>query len=337
MRQLRHKSNAAYRQLLQQLADPARESFANQTCHHDAGSTIGRALESILDGYPPVQYAFGYGSKVFPQGAGSEISNSQIDMMLVVDDSRQFHQQNIARHRDDYSSLALLGPSVVDRVGRLGAGVYFNPFVQVRPHGTPMELKYGVTSTETLVRDLTHWDSLYLAGRLHKPVAVLVDNPRVALAQQVNLTNAARMALLLQKQARIGKDQLFRAIAGLSYLGDPRLMVNGENPNKVVNIVNNQHDQFDRLYMPILEQYLDDYVCVSGDELVLNQSVMSELVDDLPPRFTHLLSAGSYAYAIKRTVFWPALQQSLKGVLTAGIVRSWKYAAAKRAKFNKAK
>lgn len=51
-----------------------------------------------------------------------------------------------------------------------GAGVWFSQkpifsfFFQV--------IKYGVISTDTLIDDLLHWKTLYVAGRLQKPVNI---------------------------------------------------------------------------------------------------------------------------------------------------------------------
>lgn len=36
-------------------------------------------------------------------------------------------------------------------------------------------IKYGVISTEALIDDLMHWKTLYVAGRLHKPVSITIS------------------------------------------------------------------------------------------------------------------------------------------------------------------
>jgi translocator assembly and maintenance protein 41 len=43
-------------------------------------------------------------------------------------------------------------------------------------------VKYGVIGMPALQQDLQHWSHLYVAGRLHKPVAVLASSSDEAQA-----------------------------------------------------------------------------------------------------------------------------------------------------------
>lgn len=67
------------------------------------------------------------------------------------------------------------------------------------------------------------------------------------LTQQVNLTSAVRAALLTLPQ-EFSETQLFERIAGISYSGDPRMLLPAENRGKVGNIVRKQGPQFKELY-----------------------------------------------------------------------------------------
>lgn len=58
-------------------------------------------------------------------------------------------------------------------------------------------VKYGVVSMPAFLQDLQHWSHLYVAGRLHKPVAVLASTPEADAAYQHNLRAALSTALLL--------------------------------------------------------------------------------------------------------------------------------------------
>jgi translocator assembly and maintenance protein 41 len=86
-----------------------------------------------------------------------------------------------------------------------------------------------------LQRDLEEWETLYLAGRLQKPVSILRQDAKLGLASKMNLENAIRVALLMLPD-RFTEEELFLKIAGLSYRGDFRMLF-GENPHKVYNIV----------------------------------------------------------------------------------------------------
>jgi translocator assembly and maintenance protein 41 len=71
------------------------------------------------------------------------------------------------------------------------------------------------------------------------------------LANQVNLTEAVRVALLSLPE-KFTEEELFNRIASLSYKGDFRMII-GENPNKVQNIVSSQMENFHRLYFGLLD------------------------------------------------------------------------------------
>lgn len=108
-------------------------------------------------------------------------------------------------------------------------------------------IKYGVTTVDNLCSDLLNWQTLYLAGRMHKPIRIIKDDARVRLTQQVNLTSAVRSALLTLPE-NFTETELFERISGFSYAGDIRMLLPAENRSKVGNIVRKQGPQFKELY-----------------------------------------------------------------------------------------
>jgi translocator assembly and maintenance protein 41 len=82
------------------------------------------------------------------------------------------------------------------------------------------------------------------------------------LANQVNLTEALRVALLTLP-AEFNETELYERIAGISYKGDFRMVI-GENPNKVKNIVEKQLPHFRRVYSHLLEDFPNVAVLENG-------------------------------------------------------------------------
>ena len=422
------------RHLVGQLRDQYRNVVLGEKSlrSNSSNNNNDNTLDKITIDYPPVldkiitrfnvmemEFAFGYGSKVFSQGNNDKSEQSQIDMIYAVRNSIDWHNENLIKNSNDYSILKYGGGKIINTVNNWGAGVYFNPFVQVpvdnnNNNNNNIELKYGITSTKNLIDDLINWKSMYLAGRLHKPVAVIKQSNKFKIFNEYNLTNAVKLSLLLINKENITFNELFLKITELSYIGDPRLKVRGENPNKVKNIVNNQYEIFKILYIPILENNLNDLIQINkNDEIIkfnLTIESIGKILVDLPRNFKSKLisnninkyeydeftndviinpflqignemsyndllniksinqiSSNEWEYlandiklsnsssirglsenffnngkimqnslinVIETIVGSTALVQSLKGILTAGIVRSYKYAIAKR---NKAK
>ncbi|KAL8916519.1 MAG: hypothetical protein Q9172_006265 [Xanthocarpia lactea] len=381
--------------------------------HMIINSEFKEALRQILWQFrAPIRYAFAYGSGVFPQTASGSKSAStvhshpspaistmqggkgkMIDFIFGVSYTQHWHSLNLQQHRDHYSAIGSLGSSFVSRVqDNYGAGVYFNPYVTV--NGTL--IKYGVVNLDTLCRDLSEWDTLYLAGRLQKPVKILRDDPRVRLANQINLISAVRTALLLLP-SKFTEQELYGTIAGLSYLGDPRMALPAENPNKVANIIQYQLPNFRRLYAPLIDnlpnvafhdprpkpsEWMDDPDTNATLTQDMDPKKRGNMVRRLPRSFRSKLyfryqskfqipqlefdkmleesddqdptrvkkpqgSAfdqrvandrledlrGEVRKAIKSTVQWPSVTQSLKSIVTTGIVKSIRYAREKMEKY----
>ncbi|PSR80960.1 mitochondrial matrix Mmp37-domain-containing protein [Coniella lustricola] len=364
----------------------------------------------------PIRYAFAYGSGVFPQSKPSgrvasaeEIARvhpkvppavqraqdgtpKMIDFIFGVTFTQHWHSLNLNQHRDHYSGLGSLGSAAVSYVqDRMGAGVYFNTHVVVNG----ILIKYGVVNIDTLCRDLTDWDTLYLAGRLHKPVKILRDDARVRFANQKNLISALRTALLLLPE-KFTEHELYNTVAGISYLGDPRMTLPTENPNKVLNIVGNNITNFHRLYNPLIENLpnVSYEGSKKGDNLRLVQDMdpvrRGNMVRRLPKSFRSKLyfqyqrkfaipqvefdammntdrdsdsmssasQRSSMAVSgveggfetriaqddpaelrnhvrkvIKNTIGWPSTTQSLKGLLTGGVKKSFGYVREKIEKY----
>lgn len=86
---------------------------------------------------------------------------------------------------------------------------------------------------------------------MHKPLRIIKDDARVRLTQQVNLTSAARAALLTLPSS-FSETDFFETIAVISYSGDPRMVLPAENRGKVGNIVRKQAPQFKELYQRLV-------------------------------------------------------------------------------------
>jgi translocator assembly and maintenance protein 41 len=263
-------------------------------------------------------------------------------------------------------------------------------------------VKYGVISHDKLKKDLMEWDCMYVAGRMHKPVLPLeIDHMNsvgldqssdeiLQLQQDYNLRYAVSTALLLlplhnsfdfdidessSQKRKIDISHLFESIAGLSYIGDPRLAAGAEDPGKVQKLVNStgQLERFKSMYshqMSRMEKIglisMNKFEAKDVVEVNLKDgATRRELFNNLPknvqlqlgiksaPVSTSSISnptasstattqnvaseemvsfAKNLAVALGKIVGPPARVQSAKGVITAGIYKSFVYAGAKLAK-----
>ena len=117
---------------------------------------------------PQISFAFGYGSGVLKQQQDTKKSTSQnqVDVILTVNNSLKFHEENLKLNPNHYSFLRHFGVSTITRMQETrGAKIYFNPYVKFANDPNTL-YKYGVIARRHLIRDLLDWETLYVAGRL---------------------------------------------------------------------------------------------------------------------------------------------------------------------------
>ena len=326
----------------------------NATNHHITHlDQYGAILEQFPEG---IQMAFAYGSGVFKQEGQSDaqVNKNMIDLIFVVDDSYRWHQKNIRQNRSHYSFLKYFGAKQITNFQeKYGAAVYFNTKVQCAGR----EIKYGVISTKQLITDLLDWNTLYLSGRMHKPIRILIEPTKTELcsAMQINLENAIHAALLLLPET-FSEEELYQQIAALSYDGDFRMKF-GEDKNKITNIVKPNITYFRKLYenillkeehvkwsksQGVLEQY-PNHVSQFHHLNLLPKTVQSNLLScmhrrpgkypDLEEIIRQLAFDSNCADYVRQSlseiVKGSSVSQSLKGVFTAGIVKTVLYSSRK--------
>lgn len=313
----------------------------------------------ILSKFPQnFAFCFAYGSAVKPQ-TGNQKKQNMIDLIYCVENSHRWHGANIEMNPSHYSATKYLGKGFVANLQEnWGAKVYFNTLIEMKEENAM--IKYGVVSQRDLIADLLDWNNLYLAGRLHKPVEIIkqTNSGQLQVALQSNLRSAVHMALLILPET-FSEYEFYFAISNLSYAGDFR-MTFGENKNKVKNIVQPQLQNFRELYRPTL-QHFHAYVDFPTGETLCHQDLHPETklhhlmqlplvpqrklvrfwnragvqqdMEDVLRAVAYDIDCAVILRQILKDVVWQSsVRQSLKGILTAGLLKSIRYSARKIAK-----
>lgn len=314
--------------------------------------------KDVIERFPPeIEVVFAYGSGVFQQKNNNLAKDNMVDLIFVVKDPVAWHRVNIERFSKHYSFLRLLGPDFVANIQcNYGSSVYFNTLVEFEGR----LIKYGVLSVEAFLDDLNNWSTLYISGRLHKPVLQVKNFDKDPYRQSFksNLESAVNTSLLLLPE-RFPEDDLFLTIAGLSYTGDFRMTV-GEDRNKIKNIVLPNIDKFKELYKMTIDNtstmnsggkiYSQDKSIAATTSLLkslpltvktkLNGFLGYQKENDFLRMYEDLshskeksqdLIQKSVASIVRKS----SITQSLKGIFTAGFGKSILYSSAKITKMAK--
>ena len=307
-------------------------------------------LTDMLHKFPPgIEYAFAYGSGVFQQSNNRPTKDNMVDLIFVVKEPKAWHAANLETYPGHYSFLQSFGPDFIASLQcHYGAKVYFNTLVNFEGR----MIKYGVISRNDFMDDMERWASLYISGRLHKPVLTIKNSDHRTFGPLLrsNLTNAVNTSLLMLPE-EFQEIELYVTITGLSYLGDFR-MIFGEDKNKVRNIAMPNVEYFASLYKETLKK--SPFLTTSTASCVQDVCPQArlELVKSLPLTLKNeimkngrvldkpetavksmLEDQDTFSNIVKKSVGSivrkSSINQSLKGILTAGISKSVFYSLAK--------
>ncbi|XP_035221451.1 phosphatidate cytidylyltransferase, mitochondrial-like isoform X4 [Stegodyphus dumicola] len=263
-----------------------------------------KLLEQIVSKFPQqFSLVFAYGSAVFPQNKELLRQGNMIDFIFSVDDPVKWHQLNLKINSKHYSLAKFGGAEFIRSVQEnFGANVYFNTMVEVENK----LIKYGVVSTNHLVEDLLDWQTLYVSGRLHKPVKIISNsnNEDLTRALHTNLQSALHASLLSLPET-FSEEQLYHKISELSY-NDCSSTTTLHHLNFLPKRV--QHNLLLRWNRDGRYRDMEDVL-----QVLACASECSEIVKN----------------AIKDIVWWPSITQSAKGIITAGFLKSVKYSTRK--------
>lgn len=296
---------------------------------------LGRFVEE-RNTHKDIVCAIGYGSNVISQSPSKNITLpsevKRTDAILIVKNSKNFHEHTIKEFPDDYSWIRYLGPNIVTALQRTGGMISYN---LLRYKGEP--LKYGVIEENDTLDDFLYWKYLFVAGRFQKPYEEIIapESTRLQEALHMNRLYALKVAGVLLQDKNFTEEDLYSMITSLSYLGDPRF----EDPQKIAKISKNIKG-FRTLYHNELTQVFEEKFFLQNSKkfITVTPAISDTLLSQLPrtiqllsTKHTESVQSINYALksAIKKIVATPATIQIPKGLLTAGLIESIKYATEK--------
>ncbi len=273
-------------------------------------------IKEFLNERPEVVAAFGYGSGVFKQLGYDSKEKPQIDLILIVNDMKLWHKENIKRNPKDYSFIGrnFFLNSSLDEIKGI-TGITYQSNIEYKGH----LFKYGIIEYGDFVRHMQTWDSFYVPGRFQKPILTIKSNNFIDELILQNRRNACKVGLLCLNNKDL-KD-LYLTICNLSYSGDTRMKV-AENPKKVDNIVGASYDKFNEMYN------FNDLYQKNGERIEYEIDI-----DELPSSLEKYIKDDKtkekvmeYLSDLNRK---ESSLQTMKGIKTNGIVKSLRYGLAK--------
>lgn len=286
-------------------------------------------IKHFIEKRPKVKGAYGYGSGVFKQSGYTKKDKPQIDLILVVDDLKKWHLENIELNPGDYSFTGkrFFKTSSVNKIKKSTGIAYLS---NIEEDGKVY--KYGTIEEKDLMRYLETWESFYLPGRFQKPNLPIIEDKKLTRLIEENREKALLTALFFLNKEKSDLMELYTSLCCLSYLGDTRMKF-AENPEKVSNIVKGSYEFFKEIYGTA-----NDYFSADKKEIVtIKMPKLKKAISCLPKALVEYIGYTEDLGEVKNRIIEyftnlnknESTEQTIKGISTNGVIRSVKYASQK--------
>ena len=283
---------------------------------------------------PEVVDIIGYGSGVKNQEGYTDDIKRQIDLILTVNDIYEFHKLNFKKYPNIYSNI---GIKLIKHVNNIGTDINYVSNIDYKNN----TYKIGVINKNDLSKDLITWDNMYMAGRCQKPISTLKVRDKVKNEIIYNRLNALKIALLLNHNKTITEQELYETICSLSYIGDIRMTMHCENPDKIKNIVNGSKIEFREIYNEVNDNLFD----IKNNIISTNTDKILSSILDIPESLLKYLHKhmdlnninidelnNNIINYLKITNFKSSIAQPIKSIIINGTEKSLNYLKEKRKK-----
>ena len=283
---------------------------------------------------PEVVDIIGYGSGVKNQEGYTDDIKRQIDLILTVNDIYEFHKLNFKKYPNIYSNI---GIKLIKHVNSIGTDINYVSNIDYKNN----TYKIGVINKNDLSKDLITWDNMYMAGRCQKPISTLKIRDKVKNEIIYNRLNALKIALLLNHNKTITEQELYETICSLSYIGDIRMTMHCENPDKIKNIVNGSKIEFREIYNEVNDNLFD----IKNNLISTNTDKILTSILDIPDSLLKYLHKhmdlnninidelnNNIINYLKITNFKSSIAQPIKSIIINGTEKSLNYLKEKRKK-----
>ena len=291
-------------------------------------------LQEFINKRPEVKAAYGYGSAIFKQANTDNKELKQLDLILVVDDLKKWHLDNLKMNIKDYPLFGSIYYKTAD-INELKGCTGITYLSNIKENNKIF--KYGTIEKDDLIEKLITWNSFYVPGRFQKPIYPIKEDQELNMAIHYNRKMALIISAYLSEKDIVSKKDIYKIICSLSYMGDTRMSF-AENPHKIKNIVNGSYNEFEKIYefnRPYFEKIDDNYVEIDREYLnyyINYDGNLPKALIDIINYNTNIDSKDNiinYLYNLNKK---ESIKQAIKAIDTNGLIRSINYGSRKLVK-----